>query len=262
MANPSTFTSGRGSAQMSSVGRMSAYEAPDIETSSADYARRFAGKAGRYLLQEQTRAVIAVLGGLSPGSALDVGGGHGQLVEPLTSLGWSVTVHGSDDVCARNLRELHGKHSCTFVRGDIYSLPFADRSFDLVIAVRLLAHVADWRRLLAEMCRIARIAVAIEYPSKAALNAVSPALFNFKKRIEGNTRTYASFWPEELTAQLRSLGFVPRAEVKELCLPLVLHRALKGSPSLRLAESAMRAVGLTKLIGSPVILRGDRQVQD
>jgi len=241
---------------------MSEREAPDIETSSADYARRFAGTAGRYLLEEQTRAVKAALRGLSCGSALDVGGGHGQLVDPLTRLGWSVTVHGSDDVCARNLRELHGKRACTFVRGDIYALPFADRSFDLVIAVRLLAHVTDWRRLLAEMCRVARMAVAVEYPSKAALNALGPALFRLKILLEGNTRTYASFWPKELTAQMRSLGFVPMAEVKELCLPFVLHRVLKGSPSLRVAESAMRAIGLTKLIGSPVILRGNRQAQD
>ena len=247
---------------MSSVVRMSLDEAPDIETSSADYARRFAGRAGRYLLEEQTRAVVSVLRGLPKGSALDVGGGHGQLVDPLRSLGWTVTVHGSDDVCARNLRDLHGKHDCSFVRGDFYSLPFADRSFDLVIAVRLLAHVTDWRRLLAEMCRVARRAVAVEYPSKAALNALGPMLFSFKKRLEGNTRTYASFWPQELRIQLRSLGFAPRAQVKELCLPLVLHRALNASAPLRLAESAMRVAGLTKLIGSPVILRADRQLKD
>jgi len=115
---------------------------------------------------------------------------------------------------------------------------------------------------LAEMCRVARTAVAVEYPSKAAVNALGPMLFRLKKRLEGNTRTYASFWPSELTTQLRSLGFAARDEVKQLCLPLVLHRALNGSASLRLAEAAMRAIGLTKLIGSPVIVRGDRHGQD
>ena len=87
----------------------------------------------------------AALRGLSCGSALDVGGGHGQLVDPLTRLGWSVTVHGSDDVCARNLRELHGKRACTFVRGDIYGLPFADRSFDLVTCQQMAAYALDAR---------------------------------------------------------------------------------------------------------------------
>ena len=58
-------------------------ETPDIETSSAAYASRFAGSAGRYLLSVQSRAVVQAIADLPPGTALDVGGGHGQLVEPL-----------------------------------------------------------------------------------------------------------------------------------------------------------------------------------
>jgi len=234
-------------------------EAPDIETSSADYARRFAGKAGAYLLEEQTRALTAALRSLPAGSALDVGGGHGQLVDPLRRLGWAVTVHGTDDICGRNLRDLHGKRDCAFVRGDLYSLPFEDHSFDLVVAVRLLAHVADWRRLLKEMCRVARATVVLEYASKAALNALGPLLFGVKRRLEGNTRTYTSFWPRELSEELRSFGFVRTAELKQLCLPLVLHRTLKAAAPLRGAESTFRAMGVTQLVGSPVILRADRR---
>src|SRR5690606_22711484 len=71
---------------------------PDIETSSADYASRFAGPAGRYLLEVQARSIEAALQGLTPGTALDVGGAHGQLVQLLERRGWQPTVHGTDGV--------------------------------------------------------------------------------------------------------------------------------------------------------------------
>lgn len=245
---------------MSSVLPVSVIETPDIETSSADYARRFAGAAGDYLLSVQTRAVTAALAGLSPGSALDVGGGHGQLIDPLRALGWKVTVHGTDTACETNLRSLHGKTDCAFMRGDLFALPVADRSFDLVIAVRLLAHVSAWEALLAEMCRVARRSVVIDYPSRFAFNALTPVLFKVKKSFEGNTREYASFSKRELCGELARHGLQCVRQVKQFFLPMVVHRLGGGSAPLRFAESACRWSGLTALGGSPVVLRADREI--
>lgn len=235
-----------------------AAERPDIETSSAAYASRFMGNAGRYLLDTQTRTVLRALEGLSPGSALDVGGGHGQLVDPLTRQGWKVTVQGTDAACERNLRELHGKKSCAFMHSSLFNLPAADRSFDLVIAVRLLPHVADWPRLLMEMCRVARHAVVVDYPSKSGLNALTPLLFGLKKSLEGNTRTYESFSRPQLETEFGKHGFRFKREVKQFFMPMVVHRVGKGAPPLRWAESAFRITGLTALAGSPIIFRVDR----
>jgi ubiquinone/menaquinone biosynthesis C-methylase UbiE len=233
-------------------------ETPDVETSSADYARRFAGPAGRYLLAVQARAVQAALAGLAPGSALDVGGGHGQLVAPLRARGWRVTVHGTDPVCESNLRELHGERDCEFVCGPLERLPFPDRSFDLVIAVRLLSHVEAWPALLAEMSRVARRAVVIDYPNKAGLNALTPLLFGLKKSLEGNTRTYASFARAELAREFSRHGLHVEREVKQFFLPMVVHRMGRGAAPLRAAEALLRITGVTALAGSPVILRADR----
>jgi ubiquinone/menaquinone biosynthesis C-methylase UbiE len=233
-------------------------ETPDIETSSADYARRFAGSAGKYLLQVQTRAVTAALAELPPGTALDVGGGHGQLVDPLRALGWKVTVHGTDAACETNLRLLHGKMDCEFLRGDLHALPVPDRSFDLVIAVRLISHVEAWPKLLAQMCRVARCSVVVDYPSKLALNALTQMLFGLKKSLEGNTRAYMSFSRDELSRELVKHGFCVQRQVKQFFLPMVVHRICHGSAPLRAVERLLRWTGLTALGGSPVILRADR----
>ena len=233
-------------------------EIPDVETSSAGYASRFGGKAGAWLLQVQGQAVTRALADLAPGTALDVGGGHGQLIAPLEALGWDVTVHGSTSECERNLRELHGKRSARFLEGNLLALPAHDRSFDLVIAVRLISHVEQWRRLVAEMCRVARRSVVIDYPSKSGLNALTPLLFGLKKSMEGNTRTYTNFAHAELCEEFARHGFGYQTQVRQFFLPMAVHRAGSGAAPLRWAESVFRWTGLTALAGSPVILRLDR----
>jgi glycosyltransferase involved in cell wall biosynthesis len=234
-------------------------EAPDIETSSAGYAQRFSGRAGQYMLEVQTRAVYAALRGCAPGRVLDVGGGHGQLVDPLRELGWKVTVSGSSAECERNLRELHGKRECEFVQANILDLPFPDRSFELVTAVRLISHVDDWERLISELCRVSSRWVLIDYPSTAGLNALTPLLFGIKKGMEGNTRTYRNFSRRELERAFGPAGFRTGAVRKQFVLPMAVHRALASAAPLRWAESASRAARLTSLVGSPVILRVDRR---
>ena len=35
-----------------------------------------------------------------------------------------------------------------FLAGDAHALPFADRSFDVAVSLRMLMHTSDWRRCL------------------------------------------------------------------------------------------------------------------
>ena len=232
---------------------------PDVETSSAGYASRFAGSAGKYLLQTQSHAIEHVLRGLPPARALDVGGGHGQLVPLLRRLGWQVTVHGTDAQCARNLRDVHGLDDCNFVQGGLFELPAADRSFDLVIAVRLLSHVEQWPRLLAEMCRVASRAVVIDYPTRGGMNSSTGRFLGLKRTVEGNTRSYISFSHAQLQRVFAAQGFDKPRRVKQFVLPMFAHRLGKGSAPLRLVENLCRTVGITAMVGSPVILRMDRR---
>ena len=56
--------------------------APDVETASEDYARRFAGEVGRYFLDVQAEIVLEMLASWPQASVLEVGGGHAQLAGP------------------------------------------------------------------------------------------------------------------------------------------------------------------------------------
>jgi SAM-dependent methyltransferase len=232
-------------------------ETPDIETASDAYAQRFVGAAGRYLLAEQEAAIRALLADWRGGSVLDVGGGHGQLTPLLQGLAREVVVLGSD---ARGLTRVRRRFpDCATATGDLLDLPFGPRSFDVVVAVRLLPHVRNWPRLLSQLCRVAGSIVIVDYPRTSGLNGLTPLLFPLKKRLEGNTRHYRNFRDAEVGEVLEACGFEPRERRAEFVLPMVVHRQVNGAAPLRAIERAARLSGLTQAIGSPVVLRADRR---
>jgi ubiquinone/menaquinone biosynthesis C-methylase UbiE len=229
--------------------------APDIETSSEGYASRFSGRAGTYLLEVQGVGMDSLISEFSGQSVLDVGGGHGQLLGVYRRNNMQVNLHGSDPECfARLARD----EEIEFFVSDIFALPFGDRSVDVVTAVRLVSHVDEWPALLKEMCRVARVCVIIDYPSKRSLNALTPLLFGLKRGIEKNTRTYISFSHRQLRKEFTRYGFAAVTEYKQFLLPMVVHRTLGGGKLPRAIEKVCRAVGLTRLFGSPILLKATR----
>ena len=237
-------------------------ETADVETSSDGYASRFSGPVGAWMLAVQERAVRELLGAPGGATVLDVGGGHGQLAGPLARSGWRVTVQGSADACARRIAPLTAAGSVRFVVGDMHALPFPDRSFDGVVSVRLLPHCEAWQRIVAELCRVARDVVVVDYPTSESLNRVAPALFGAKKKLEGNTRTFTLFTHREIEAAFAASGFAPSGRIGQFFLPMVLHRALRCRPCSAALESLCRGVGLTRRWGSPVVARFSRKDDD
>lgn len=236
--------------------------APDIETASDNYAARFAGPAGRYFLDVQERGVASLLDGASllegtgapPHSAVDVGGGHGQLAGPLAQLGFDVTVVGSDARCSRRIGD--STDHVAFVESNLLRMPFANRQFDIAVSVRLISHIEDWSGLIAELCRVARRSVIIDYPTYASLNALSPLTLGLKRRIEKNTRTYRTFFGLTINRAFARHGFRRARTFHQFALPMGLHRAV---PALRHVEEGSRKLGLTGLIGNPILARFDRK---
>jgi 2-polyprenyl-3-methyl-5-hydroxy-6-metoxy-1,4-benzoquinol methylase len=234
-------------------------ETPDIETSSANYASRFRGPAGAYMLDVQERSVVTLLKDgrpLAGRTVLDVGGGHAQLAGPIAALGCDVTVVGSDESCAVRLRDGPQADRIAFKTGNLLDMPFADRAFDTLVSVRLISHIEDWHRLVAELCRVADKSIIIDYPTFRSVNALSLLTFPIKKMIEKNTRTYTTFWNGAIRRAFAQHGFRPLAVRNQFLLPMALHRASKGA--LKPVEEGFRATGATRLLGNPVIIRLDR----
>ena len=91
------------------------------------------------------------------GSGLDVGCGTGALARRLAAAGYEMTgIDPSDgmlDVLRRQAPEIRAVH------GSGTALPFADDSFDVVLTVAVMHHIADpndVKRTLSEMVRVVR----------------------------------------------------------------------------------------------------------
>ena len=91
------------------------------------------------------------------GKGLDVGCGTGALAARLAAAGYAMT---GIDPSAGMLEVLRARAPAVeALQASGTALPFADGSFDLVLSVATLHHVADpgdVRRTLAEMVRVAR----------------------------------------------------------------------------------------------------------
>jgi 2-polyprenyl-3-methyl-5-hydroxy-6-metoxy-1,4-benzoquinol methylase len=237
---------------------MTPREDADVETSSAGYARRFAGPVGAWFLERQARSTLELLAPWPAASILDLGGGHGQLTGPLLEAGHQVTVYGSAPACRERVARWVDDGRARFACGDLLHAPWPDQSFDVLVCFRLLPHVTRVDELTGELCRLARRAVIVDYPTLRSANAVSGALFGLKKRVEGNTRPFTVFRDAEIEGAFAARGFRVAGRRPQFFFPMALHRAFGMASLARGLEAVAAALALTRSFGSPVILRLDR----
>jgi 2-polyprenyl-3-methyl-5-hydroxy-6-metoxy-1,4-benzoquinol methylase len=232
-------------------------ENADVHASSDEYARRFGGAVGAWMLNVQESALTRMLPS-HVRTVLDIGGGHGQIALPLSNLGRSVTILGSSPACAKRMRQHIENGSISFKCGNLVELPFHDRSFDGVVSFRLMSHCTAWRRLIAEMCRVADSTVIFDYPVWCSSNFLTPLFFSIKRKIEGNTRLYKIFTTRELEREFRAHGFRRVAIHKQFFFPMGVHRALKRPRLSKALEGIPRGLLLTRLFGSPIVIAFER----
>ena len=231
-------------------------EAPDIETASEAYTRRFAGRVGARFLEIQRTHVLTMLSALPAGSTVcDVGGGHGQVAPALADRGFRVTVTGSEASCARGLPR---GTSFRFAASSLYELPFPDGAFDVALSIRVIGHLERWPAFVGELCRIAKRSVVLDFASARSLNYFATSFFGLKRRIEGDTRTFTVFDPSRLRDVFAARGFRIAAERPQYVLPMAVYRLLGSVRLLEAVERPAARLGLTARFGSPLLVRADR----
>ena len=230
----------------------------DADTATDDYARRFSGPVGSWFLEVQRRIVLELLAPWPGATVLDLGGGHAQIAGALVQAGYRVTVAGSRETCRERLDRTLAPGSFAYRTADLLELPWEDRAFDVAVSLRFLSHVVHWQRFLGEMSRVARHAVLLDYADFWSFNLIGGPLFAAKRRIEQNTRRYHVFQRVQLEREFRAHGFGRPVARPEFLLPMVVHRAVGSAGLTRWTERACRMTGLTRLLGSPVLLRVER----
>ena len=221
---------------------------------------RFSGPIGRLVAESQERVIIDFLDPVAGLRVLDVGTGTGRGAIVLALRGAAVTgVDASAEMLAvaRRRAEAAGV-TVDFVQGDAHGLACDDRSFDVVVCLRVLMHTPDWRQSLGELCRVARERVLFDYPALMSAAALQSAGRHLANLAGGRTEAYRVFADRAVRSTLRANGFEIRQIDRQFVLPIALHKRMGSAGITRTVEAGFRKTGLNWLLGSPVTVVAER----
>lgn len=221
---------------------------------------RFGGPIGELVAATQARVLSNFVGRIQHRPVIDVGTGTGRAALFLARGGAVVTgVDASEEMLAvARQRAAEMGLKATFSTGDAHALAFPDRSFDVAISLRVLMHAPRPVDCIAELCRVARQLVIIDYPSSRSVARLQSMVRRAAATVGVRTEAYRVFSDKEIHAALEQSGFRVRSVHRQFVLPIALHKAV-GSVRLTMAvERWLDRIGLLGVAGSPVTLVAER----
>jgi SAM-dependent methyltransferase len=168
------------------------------------------GRLYDFLIDYKFREGLRVLGLPVAGcSLLEVCCGSGMMAEKFALAGAAVTGIDFSPAAIARARERARRYrfDASFIVGDAENLAFPDRSFDVVAVHDGLHHLEHPERAIREMARVARHAVLILDPARAALTRLAVRL-GIAVDVEDAGNQVKRLVPENVAAILREEGFL------------------------------------------------------
>ena len=222
--------------------------------------RRFGGPIGDLVARTQARVLANMVGRIQEREILDVGTGTGRVALLLAHGAAKVTaVDASEEMLAIARKRAEAELvKVRFERGDAHALDFPDRSFDAVVSFRLLMHAPEWRRCLAEMCRVSDRLVIIDYPSSTSFAVFESWARRLARAAGVRTEAYRVFSRATIAAALDENGYRIRSMHRQFVLPIAFHKLVGSRRFTMWIEDILDRMGLLKPFGSPVTLVAER----
>jgi SAM-dependent methyltransferase len=222
--------------------------------------RRFGGPIGRLLLETQAAILRDALAPLAGRFVLDVGTGTGRAALGLASEGARVVgVDASREMLLVALdRAAEAGRAVRFGQADAHQLPFADRSVDAAVCLRVLMHAVDWRATVTELCRVARWRVVVDFPALPSLAALESGGRRLAQAAGRPVEAYRVMSVRAVTRAFYAHGFRVVSAHRQFVLPIALHKAVGSIALTASVERALSLVGMRRLFGSPVTMVAER----
>jgi ubiquinone/menaquinone biosynthesis C-methylase UbiE len=221
---------------------------------------RFGGPIGALLLEEQARVLSDFLGEVANLRVIDVGTGTGRAALALARRGAQVTgVDASAAMLeAARQRAVQAGLTVMFEREDAHALRFPARTFDHGVSFRVLMHTPDWRRCLGELCRVTRHRVVVDFPALGSLTALQAVSRKAAEAAGRQVEAYRVFRLHAISREFERHGFRVRRIHRQFVLPITLHKLIGSRRFTATVERVLAAVGILRLVGSPVTILAER----
>lgn len=247
--------------------------APDTERAHYSYAHyrsrgvaegfdalRFGGPIGRYLLEAQERLLLEALAPVAGRRVVDVGVGTGRAAIGLAAAGASVLgLDASPEMLevARARAEAAGVQVELGV-ADAHRLPLESRTVDAAISLRVLMHAIDWRQCVAELCRVARSRVVVDFPARLSCAALESLARRAVQKTGRHVEAYRVIAEADVARAFVEQGYRVVLVRRQFVLPINLHKKFNSLTGTLAVESALARLGMLRLLGSPVTMVAER----
>lgn len=122
------------------------YARPDVADTYEEL--RFGGPSGSWVNARELEIVLSFLPPFH--RALDLGCGTGRLSRVLAQRGTTIGL----DASMAMLTQAQVNNPAMLVQGDVFAIPCANASFDVMVALRVIFHFPNLDQLLREMLRV------------------------------------------------------------------------------------------------------------
>ena len=126
------------------------------------------------------------------------------------------------------------------------------------LSLRLLMHVPDWRRSMAEWCRVADQTLVFDYPALGSPASLQAAWRQVARKAGQNVEAYRTFSNGAIARELHRHGFRIIATHKQFVIPIAVHKLIGSAGFTRGVERALAGIGILGLAGSPVTIAAER----
>lgn len=222
--------------------------------------RRFGGPIGNYIATSQAMTLADFIGRIQHRRILDVGTGTGRAALLFARGGAEVTgVDASGEMLkvAKARAEREGV-AVRFQTGDAQKLVFPDRSFEVAVSLRVLMHTPEWRRVIAELCRVSDQLVVVDYPSARSMALVESIARRIVHATGLSKEPYRTFRDSAIDEAFERCGFRIRARHRQFVLPIAFHKLIGSRRFTMWCESVFDRMGLLARFGSPVTIVAER----
>jgi ubiquinone/menaquinone biosynthesis C-methylase UbiE len=223
-------------------------------------ALRFGGPIGRMVQDAQAEVLNRALAPIAGRRVLDVGTGTGRAAIALAKQGAIVTgVDASAEMLAVAERTAAGQGvTAVFRQGDAHQLPFSDQEFDAAVSLRVIMHTPNWRQCIAELCRVSRSRVVVDFPALASVAAIESGLRRIRHAMGGRVEAYRVLSESSVRSALEMGGFRVIETHRQFVLPINFHKLFQSQGLTASTERALARLGLLRLFGSPVTMVAER----